>query len=88
MRNTILTALFVLLLGGCGVTRHEGKIEIFNAKGESTGIYVGTLDLRMEMKVVTANGDTVEINSKGESIIGQIFKDVFKFAMLGWIMDD
>ena len=87
MRNIILTALFVLFLSSCGIARHSGKIETFDAKGNTTGTYIATLDTRMLMEVSDSNGVTVKVDSRHDSTLGQIFKSVIEFATLGLLMD-
>ena len=87
MRNTILTALFVLLLSGCGLTRHEGKIEIFNATGKSTGLYVATLDRQMMMEVVDPNGIVVKVDSRGQSGFGEFMKSLLEVITFGLVMN-
>ena len=87
MRNTILTALFVLLLNGCAITRHKGRIEIFNAAGESTGSYVATMDRPMMMEVTDPNGVIVKVDSRGTSGFGDFLKGILEVITLGLIMN-
>lgn len=88
MKTITVVIALLLFSSGCAITRHKGRIEIFDAAGESTGSYVATLDRRMQMKVITANGDTVEVDSRQDSLFGQIFKSVIEFATLGIFMDN
>ena len=87
MRNIVISALFVLLLSGCGITKHKGKIETFDGRGEPTGTYIATLDTRMFMKVVDPNGLTVEVDSRYDSTLSKILKSAFEFATLGLLVD-
>ena len=87
MKSTILIALFALFFGGCGIAKHEGKIETFDGRGEPTGTYIATLDTRMFMKVVDPNGLTVEVDSRYDSTLSKILKSAFEFATLGLLVD-
>lgn len=80
-------ALLLLFIGGCGLTRHEGRIEIFDAKGESTGSYVATLDRPMLMEVTDKNGVTVKADSRGTSGFGDFLKGILEIVTLGLIMN-
>ncbi len=83
-----LIAFFVLLLflGGCGISQHEGRIEIFNAEGESTGYYTVTLDRPMMIEA-TDNGVTVKADSRGDSSWGQFIKGLVEIITLGLVID-
>ncbi len=87
MRNIVIIALFVLFVSGCGIARHSGKVETFNAKGESTGHYIATLDRPMSIKVVGTDGTIVEADSRGESTWGQFLKGIMEMATIGLLVD-
>ena len=73
----------ILLITGCSVGRHTGRIEAFDAQGESTGHYIVTLDRPMMMEA-----GTVKADSRGESSWGSFLKGAFEIATLGLMMND
>ena len=87
MKSTILIALFVLFLNGCGIARHEGKIEIFDAKGDPAGVYIATLDRPMMIEVTDPNGVIVKADSRGASTWGQFLKGMMEIITLGLLVD-
>lgn len=87
MKNITVIALFALFLGGCGLTRHEGRIEIFDATGESTGFYTATLDRPMLMEVVDPNGIVVKADSRGKSSWSEFLKGMMEIITLGLIVN-
>ena len=88
MIKKFILILLVLMLAGCGVGRHTGTIETFNAAGEPTGSYKATFDRSMEMKITAVDGTTVEANSKGESIFANIVNTVVAIATLGMVRNN
>ena len=83
----VAIVLLLFCVSGCGIARHEGHIETFNAKGDRTGLYVATLDTRMSMEVIDPNGVTVKVDSRHDSTLGLILKGAFEFATLGLLVD-
>ena len=82
-----LLIITMLFLSGCGIAKHEGKIETFDGRGNSTGTYIATLDTRMLMEIVDANGVTVKVDSRYDSTLSKILKSAFEFATLGLLVD-
>ena len=84
-KNLLILVLVLLLLAGCQVTRHTGRIDNFDSKGNSTGFSEVTLDRQMMMEVTDANGVVVKADSRdvGEGIL----EGIIKIITLGLIVD-
>lgn len=87
MKKLIITATFLLLLSGCSVGRHSGKVERFDENGISKGYYIATLDRPMLIEVTDSNGIIVKADSRGDSTWGQFLKGMMEIVTLGLIVD-
>ena len=87
MKKLIIACIVLLLLTGCGVGRHEGRIETFDANGSSTGTYIATLDRPMMIEVIDPNGVTVKADSRGNSTWGQFLSGMMEIVTLGLLVD-
>ena len=87
MRFIVGIVLLGLFVSGCGIARHEGKIEIFDSNGNSKGVYVATLDRPMMIEVTDPNGVTVKADSTGASTWGQFLKGMMEIITLGLLVD-
>ena len=76
----------LILLSGCGITRHSGKVKVFDASGEPISSYIATLDRPMMMKIVDPNGVTVEVDSRGVSSWGDFIKGMMEIITLGLVV--
>ncbi len=85
--KTIVVIALLVLLSGCGITRHKGTVETFNAKGEPTGSYIATLDRPMMIRVIDPNGVTVEADSRGASSWGDFISGMMEIVTLGLIVN-
>jgi hypothetical protein len=83
----IIVCVLCGFLSGCGITQHAGRIEIFNAAGESTGYYVAMLDRPMMIEATDSNGVTVKADSRGDSSWGQFIKGLVEIITLGLVID-
>jgi len=83
MRKFIVSIALLAILSGCGITRHEGRVETFDAAGKPTGSYVAILDRPMMIEVVGTNGVTVKADSRGSSSWGDFIKGMMEIVTLG-----
>ncbi len=87
MKKLIIVVVLLLFASGCGIARHTGKVEIYNARGEPTGSYVATLDRQMLIEIVDPNGVIVKADSRGQSGFGEFLKGLLEVITLGLIMN-
>ena len=83
MKKLIISIALLALLSGCNVGEHKGRIDMYNAAGESTGHFTSTANRPMLIEATDENGKKFTVDSRGVNFWSKLGEGFLQFMTLG-----